>query len=208
MKKLARVIFCLAAATWVTGCASSGSYFADRGRDFMDVFTLSVGTGVGGKVRAGPVGGGLVLDKSLVGLRGGDTFVADFEPGRKGPQDIDAAVVCLGWERFGATETTEARHKDYDGKTCCHLTGDVPTPFIYTLDPDAGERARCPSFYTQCEAVAGFGLTIRAGFNPGELVDLLLGFIGVDIYGDDLEARRRRETTAKRRLDDDAGTGQ
>ena len=40
-------------------------------------------------------------------------------------------------------------------------------------------------YYTQIEIVAGLLLTVRAGVNPGELLDFLLGWTGIDIYGDD-----------------------
>ena len=38
---------------------------------------------------------------------------------------------------------------------------------------------------TQCELAAGLGPTVRLGFNPGELVDFILGWTTLDIYGDD-----------------------
>ena len=39
--------------------------------------------------------------------------------------------------------------------------------------------------YTQVEVVAGLLFSVRAGVNPGELLDFLLGWAGIDIYGDD-----------------------
>jgi hypothetical protein len=36
------------------------------------------------------------------------------------------------------------------------------------------------------ELAIGVGLTLRVGFNPGELLDLLVGFASLDLYGDDL----------------------
>ena len=47
---------------------------------------------------------------------------------------------------------------------------------------------------TQIEACVGIGWGARVGFNPGELADLLLGFAGIDIYGDDLERRKKRDS--------------
>jgi hypothetical protein len=195
MKKATKALVLMTAALVVGGCGSTKMYFSDRGRDLMDVCSLTIGTGAGAKARVGPLGGGVILDKSLAGLRGGDTFTAQFGPSHRGPNDIDFAFICMGWERFGSSETSEARHKDFDGKTECHALGGMLTPFFYTLDPEARERANCPSFYSQVDVVAGFGLTVRAGFNPGELLDLLLGIFGFDIYGDDISATKNTEET-------------
>ncbi|OVE81243.1 hypothetical protein BVY04_03710 [bacterium M21] len=41
-------------------------------------------------------------------------------------------------------------------------------------------------YLTQIEAAAGFGAGIRLGVNPGEFLDFLLGWFGLDPYCDDL----------------------
>jgi hypothetical protein len=41
------------------------------------------------------------------------------------------------------------------------------------------------AYYSQIEVVAGLLFTVRAGVNPGELLDFLLGWTTLDIYGDD-----------------------
>ena len=59
------------------------------------------------------------------------------------------------------------------------------------------------------EVAAGLVGGIRLGFNPGELLDFIMGFLGLDLYGDDLEglpddwaelAERRRAEGKARRL--------
>ena len=40
--------------------------------------------------------------------------------------------------------------------------------------------------FTQIEILFGLGITFRLGFNPGELIDFLLGWSTVDIYHDDI----------------------
>ena len=47
------------------------------------------------------------------------------------------------------------------------------------------------SYYTQIEAVVGAGPSVRLGFNPGELLDFILGWTTIDIYKDDLERSKR-----------------
>ena len=53
--------------------------------------------------------------------------------------------------------------------------------------------------HTQIEAAIGIGPSLRLGFNPGELLDFILGWTTVDIYGDDA-ARQRRATPVRRAL--------
>ena len=53
----------------------------------------------------------------------------------------------------------------------------------------------CPNrylkpYYTDIQIALGIGYGARLGFNPGELVDLLLGCIGIDIYKDDYEHQK------------------
>ena len=71
MKNAVHVILFLIVAAGMTGCASTGRYFVDRGRDAADVFTLTVGTGLGAGVRAGPAHIGLLLHQDRIGLMGG-----------------------------------------------------------------------------------------------------------------------------------------
>ncbi len=46
-------------------------------------------------------------------------------------------------------------------------------------------------YYSQIDIVAAAGLSVRFGFNPGELADFLLGWFGVDIYHDDLSRQKK-----------------
>jgi hypothetical protein len=41
-------------------------------------------------------------------------------------------------------------------------------------------------YWTNIEVSAGVLVGVRVGFNPGELLDFLLGFTTLDIYGDDV----------------------
>lgn len=49
-----------------------------------------------------------------------------------------------------------------------------------------------PSYFTQIEINAGLFFAVKIGFNPGELLDFLLGLFTVDIYGDDAPFRDPR----------------
>lgn len=53
-------------------------------------------------------------------------------------------------------------------------------------------------YFSQIDVVVGIGRGIRLGCNPGELLDFLLGWTTVDIFNDDLEARKAREESNHR----------
>ena len=55
-------------------------------------------------------------------------------------------------------------------------------PFWTPPPPESPNPAR----WTQIEVAAGLFGDVRLGFNPGELLDFLLGFFGADLYGDDI----------------------
>jgi hypothetical protein len=48
----------------------------------------------------------------------------------------------------------------------------------------------CYPYFTQIEGVVALGPSIRLGLNIGELLDFVVGWAGLDIYGDDLEIPR------------------
>jgi hypothetical protein len=56
-----------------------------------------------------------------------------------------------------------------------------------------------PAYWTQVEVEAGVIFAVHAGFNPGELLDFLLGWFGADIYGDDCGSADQREARARLR---------
>ena len=197
----------------VGGCASS-PYAANRGRDLADVFTLTLGGGSGAKARVGPVQLAIIDHVDLLGLRAGTGFANGedmldnteiyqpwprgskanyddfavrrvFETGQGKVVDvrgedtlIDSPMYQRRWhdafghERFdpGPDSLTAQR-----GKT---IAARSPFPF-YTASDN-------PAHMTQIEIAGGLGLTIRLGFNPGELIDFILGFTSMDLYGDDL----------------------
>ena len=41
-------------------------------------------------------------------------------------------------------------------------------------------------YYTEVECVLAIAKSLRVGLNPGEVLDLVLGFTTLDIYGDDV----------------------
>jgi hypothetical protein len=184
MKTLAQIITILAATFSMVGCASTKAYFIDRGRDAADIFTVTVGVGLGAKARIGPVHAGLFANAEGYGLRGGQlgcVYDAYHEGGFT--FDIDTLVIptkdSIGL--FGAeilSLTGDNRGKQFEDQ--CNI------PFIYSLEPGGPN-------WTLIEIVVAAGPSLRLGFNPGELLDFFLGWFGIDIYDDDVEMNARKE---------------
>jgi hypothetical protein len=217
-----------------TGCTTG--YWADRGHDAADVFTVTAGLGVGVAGRVGPISLGLMKCEDMAGLRCGvfgefydqsetnwvilmvgDTFSAPFAVDR-GKQF--AAITCLALTPKGSSTASKAS----SSRSSCSggsfnvgshgeevlmvlaavvativavviITGSVCLPIERSSLNQKNKRFACHSpYFTQVEVAAGFGGVARVGFNPGELMDLCLGFVGVDIYDDDLERRKQLES--------------
>lgn len=171
-----------------SGCTSTG-YLGNRMRDAGDIFTASVGVGTGAKVRVGPVQVGLMANIDMFGLRGGrygdvtwyETATREtiapypykMHPFSEKQYPWEYPSFVFGNERYhvGDDHSMVARRgKNYESVS--------PIPFL-TL---AGQ----PEYYTQIEVVIGLLGSLRLGFNPGELVDFILGWTTLDIFNDDL----------------------
>ena len=171
-----------------SGCASTG-YMGDRVRDAGDVFSAAVGVGAGAKVRVGPVQTGLLFDFPKAGLRGGQFTRTYGKNDEFFASNHDIQMVCFGVE--GCWNDSDVRNKNFQAGTG---PGWPPAP-----SPDSDGFSSIPffhlhhkqtrsnySYYTQMEIVAAMGGSLRLGFNPGELLDFLLGWTTLDIYSDDL----------------------
>jgi len=174
-----RLVLLAALTVACTGCATY-SYLVDRTRDAADVFTVTVGTGGGAKVRVGPVQVAAISNSDLVGLRAGKVFwdgnglIANREVYSPLPILSSRYMRAMfGLEGFshGVGSISSFRRKDIIARS--------PFPFVVL-----GDSA---PYYTQIEAAGGLLLTLRLGFNPGELVDFVLGWLFLDIYSDDVE---------------------
>ena len=190
MRRILQFILAALVAAMVSGCASVGDYWKDRGRDAADIFTVTGGLGVGAKARVGPVGTGLLLQSDMAGVRGGSIEKPSYD-------SFDVTLLCVGVECFDLAEfNIERESKDYRGKSFsadneCGLCfprnkfsiSEMSERFYHTKWP----------YYTHIEAVAALGPSVRLGFNPGELLDFLLGFAKVDIADDDTAAQLREK---------------
>ena len=179
------VVLVLTVAT-MTGCASTKAYFVDRGRDTADIFTCSAGIGLGAKVRVGPLGPGLFANQDKFGLRGGEMLGVHENSGEA--QEFVFPAVLEGWpvfglEQFEVSEQMETRHKAY-------RAGSFFPPFVFFPEEGTSGYTSC-SYFTQIEVAVGLGGSLRLGLNLGELLDFILGWTTIDIFNDDLEARKK-----------------
>ena len=175
-----------------TGCATP--YMADRGRDAADIFTAAIGVGVGAKGRIGPVTVGVCANMDVAGVRNGLLLDA-LDPN----VDLQSTIVplppcvadsppylCFGFEALQMRSPTLSKHE-------LGMLAYSEFPFIttslYSGEEDAPLSARW-KYWTQIEVVAALGPSIRAGFNPGELLDFILGWTTIDIYNDDIERKK------------------
>ena len=62
----------------------------------------------------------------------------------------------------------------------------MPLPPQPALKQMAAQAVFPLSYYTQIEAEVGLVGSVRIGFNPGELLDFLLGWTTLDVFGDDI----------------------
>jgi len=168
--------------------------------------------GGGATIRVGPAHLGLAIYQDGIGLRGGeflstrrwewpdldyggtgDAFI--FLPSPDGPVYGDDSFV--GWETLShpiadSRVVAALRGKEYDARGVC--------PFVLIPETYPESVRKYPSyFFTQMDLVVAVGYGVRVGFNPGELLDFALGWVGIDIYGDDLESRALKYRKEKAR---------
>lgn len=191
MKKIIQNAVAFVAITVLTGCASTRTYFVDRGRDATDIFSVATGVGAGGKVRVGPVHVGLAIIRDTVGWRGGNAFLAPLW----GPGHVDLIETDTTWSYEEIAGCGYDRDKDF------YAIGTIPLIAPLVCQDSRIDEIPPPclhSYYTQIEVAGGLLGTVRVGCNPGELLDFLLGWFGVDVYNDDSVTRERLSVTRER----------
>ena len=97
----------------------------DRSRDAADAFTLTGGIGLGAEARIGPLVGGALWSRDIIGLRAG-SFELNWSEYTDGDHK-DLQLIIFGWETFLPDhERFWARDKGIDhiqslGLTILHL---------------------------------------------------------------------------------------
>ena len=160
----------------LSGCSSTNPYYVDRERDALDILSLSAEYGWGTKARFGPIGSGFIYSDSSYGLRGGEILGLSHEEAA----DIEAGII--GVEQFDI-QCFYPNHIPNRDKTYSSMNiAGINFPWTFRTPPPPHPYY----FYSQLDvAVCVFG-GARFGFNIGELLDFALGWVGIDIYGDDV----------------------
>ena len=186
-----------------------GSYVEDRRRDAGDIFTLTTGIGEGAAARVGPIETGLYLGRDYAGLRGGEGGVVSESASLPDKQSSQLDLILYSTERFtpdNGFELARNRGKLFTAEGMAL----VAIPTIDEFNQRRGMYKGCAPYWTQVEVVAGIGPSFRFGFNVGEFADHLLGFVCIDIYGDDIASTEpaQAERTACQKIDDASVTAQ
>ena len=201
------------AGVFLTNCASV--YLQNRLRDAGDILTIEVNThAYGASARLGPLKAGAYYkspDGFSAGLRGGRMgthhsaeftglfFGADYfselplddllppQPPAKtdGKTEPKKPTRPTGKKQNlqGSGLLTVQRQKAF--RAWSPLGTSAPAHTKRSLLKKTKDVFTVPSYFTQIElSVAAFG-GIKIGFNPGELLDFLLGWFTIDLYGDD-----------------------
>ena len=176
MRKIIQFAVFLSLAAFTTGCATP--YMVDRGRDAADIFTATVGYGGGAKVRVGPIQTGIFANLEGYGLRGGyfgDQFGGD-----------DISEYTIDYDFFIQSKESYGPRKFLSRGKGINSSGYFIITIPHDLPWDHFANNKAP-YYTQIEVAVGIHGTLRLGFNPGELLDFILGWITIDIYNDDTD---------------------
>jgi hypothetical protein len=176
-----------------SGCATG--YLADRGRDAADIFTASAGLGLGAQARIGPLHAGLGVFHDVAGLRGGRvvTYPSGIHGEHGALESISEETTIQSYEYFdpNASVADEVdRFKRFEAHGFPFVAF-VSTEENHLMSKE--EQAMVPllhSYYTQIEVTGSILGGVRLGFNPGEFLDFILGWFGIDIYNDDVRNRK------------------
>ena len=187
-----RIVLLIGALACGTGCTTG--YWIDRGRDAADVFTFAASPAIGVRARFGPISSGLALhDTPSWGLAGGKVGVLEHHESKYGTDFPCFELLLFGYEEFRPRGIPKERDKGYSSYMLFMVNAE-----------EMDHRVVIPPFWTQIEITAGLFVGGKVGFNPGELLDFILGFAGIDIYDDDLERRKEKEKEAEEAIPDPA----
>ena len=155
-----RLLSALLVAVLTTSCSTN--YGNNRALDAQDIFSFSVGYGLGAQARVSYIAEGLLWKKDLGGMQNGVPY---WYGNQANIMDID---VILG--------RIHIFNPPYDVYIRKHgvLLAEGPL-FLYMPRKDKWN----PKWATQIDATVALGLSLKVGFNPGELIDFILSLIHI-----------------------------
>lgn len=177
-----RTVLILLLLCFMSGC---GQYARNRAADLADIFTIGAGVGLGATAQAGPAAVALFGNMDLIGIKGGvptlrpPLFLDNEKKYKEMNGTFGGILIYFDVIEYEHPDSEPPKWYENRGKNGTHTTVGVLAP----LDLFSDNRGW--TYYTNFEASVGLGPSVRLGFNPGELLDFLLGWFGVDIAGDD-----------------------
>ncbi|XDD49669.1 hypothetical protein AB3N59_14900 [Leptospira sp. WS92.C1] len=172
-----------------------GAYLASRVKDFAEIFTLTINTNeYGARAIVGPLSLGLHMQTDKNAGRIPNINISSFglQGGLIGPKNSSELTILF---------LTIGDISLASGKYGYQLNRVKQSHYLpFKVKGEAGSSHLKSFEYTRLGVSAGLYLGLRAEVNPGELLDFLLGFLGVDIYDDDFEiANRHYKDIVKKR---------
>lgn len=208
MKSLLAIFIILIAAS-CAGCASAGEYFQNRALDFADCFRADVGYGIGldARVRftdAFSLGVGAsythkfgfigrfvsAFDEEHLGIPATNiAVILGYGPCGGGINGLEGCCFCAAfWQNLVRTYTPESPSRNVQDEIGYGTYIFFPVGGLKIL-PGKMKSVEMHSdalsyFDIEAGGTAGF-IGASFGFSPGEFVDFLLGWFGLDIGEDD-----------------------
>lgn len=177
----------------VAGCAllsACSSYWQDRLDDAADIFTVTGDARTGAYARVGPFGLGLSKEGWGYGLRGGVlswNFSCPPDPSKSSCSDWIA--LGYGQQSFWPEDRWAiVRGKEFVAQSTDQRSEWRESEGVFVARSTWGHSAY---YYSQVEIGVGVFFGPRVGVNPGEFLDFVLGWFGVDLYGDDYHSKLR-----------------
>ena len=161
----------------ILNCKSLSSYTKDRGSDLLDSGEISVGYNpLSFLIPSITIG----IGTASFGIKTGATTSIGLENGTMGIHESKSVIIGIAIYEEQRTLSLDGIEEKYmfRNKSFCVESN------LYTECRGKGKPSSAK--YTRISFEIGWlALHTRIAINPGELADFFLGFVGIDLYGDD-----------------------
>jgi hypothetical protein len=184
-------IFIISTLLLIAGTSCSTNYGNNRVIDARDIFSFSVGYGLGAQARVSYLAEGFLLKKDFAGMENGIPAWYGFD---SQATDIEVALGRI-----------HIFNPPYDVYVRKHGVMIAEGPLCFYIPR---KEKWNPKWATQIDATLALGLSVKVGFNPGELFDFIFGVFGYDLYNDDYaeeDFSSKAEDKETKDLDNESG---
>ncbi len=216
----ARGLLVALAMLLASGCAGTARYLLERGRDLGDCVRGRAAFGLGLYAEA-EVTSLLQPAIGLIDLTLAPRYSLEWDPrGRQSHGAVRTAAfpaLLVGWPYYGYHETAAGygdtnpylrgalaplilmgnHHIARTSNSLLHLHSLLPNPRLHDDDPDEDTTPASTSLsqhtWLAVSATGGL-LNFDVGINPLEILDLVVGLIGIDVLGDDNRSGEEKDS--------------